>query len=83
MAFVDPLGGPSPLPGMHDPLRSWRGIDVSLADKQSTGSEPSLSLPPRGRLHLVELALLPLPRRVRLGSVVEQITRKYSFGSVD
>ena len=64
MAFVDPLRGPGPLPGMHDPLRSWRGIDVSLADKRSTESKPSLSLPLRGRLRLVELSLLLLLRRV-------------------
>ena len=67
MAFVDPLRGPGPLPGMHDPLRSWRGIDVSLADKRSTGSKPSLFPPPRGRLHLVELALLLILRRVQHG----------------
>ena len=70
MAFVDPLGGPSPLPGMHGPLRSRSGIDVSLADKRSTGSNPSLFVPPRGRLRLVELVLLLLLRRVRPGERV-------------
>ena len=68
MAFVDPLRGPSPLPGMHDPLCSWHGIDVGLADKWSTGSRPSLFLLLGDRLHLAEPALLPLLIRVRLGA---------------
>ena len=67
MASADPLGGPSPLPGMPDPLHSWHGIDAGLVDKWSIGSRPSLFLLPGGRLHLVELAMLPLLRRVRLG----------------
>ena len=66
MVSADPLEEPSlPLERL-DPSHFWRGIDASLADKWSTGSRPSLFLPPRGRLHLVELALPLLLRRVRL-----------------
>ena len=66
MASAGPLGVPSPLPGTLDPIHSWHGIDASLVDKWSTGSRPFLFLPPGGRLHLVELSLLPLLRRVQL-----------------
>ena len=67
MVSVDPLKEPGVLFGRLDLSHFWCGIDTSLADRWSTGSRPSLFLPPRGRLHLVELALLLLRRRVRLG----------------
>ena len=67
MASVDPLGGPSLLPGMPDPLRSWHGIDAGLADKWSTRSRPSLFPFPGDQLHLAEPVLLHLLRKVRLG----------------
>ena len=66
MVSAGPLGEPGLLLEMPDPLRFWHGIDASLADKWSTGSRPSLFLPPGGRLHLVDPALLPLLRRARL-----------------
>ena len=66
MASAVPLREPSLLLEITDPLHSWHGINAGIVDKWSTGSRPSLFLPPGGRLHLVELALLPLLRRVRL-----------------
>ena len=67
MVSVDLLEEPGLLLERLDPSHFWHGINASLADKWSTRSRPSLFLPPGGRLHLVELALLPLLRRVRLG----------------
>ena len=64
MASTNPLEKPSLLLELPDPLCSWHGIDAGLVDKWSTGSRPSLFLLPGGRLHLAELALLPLLRRV-------------------
>ena len=68
MASADPLGEPSLLLEMLDPLRSWHGIDTGLVDKWSTGSRPSLFLPLGDRPHLAEPVLLPLLRRARLGA---------------
>ena len=68
MVSTDPLGGLSHLLGRLGSSRFWHGIDASLADKWSTGSRPSLFYPPGGRLHLVELVLLLLLRKARLGA---------------
>ena len=66
VVFAGPLEEPSLLLEMPDPLCFWRGINAGLADRWSTGSRPSLFILLRGRLHLVELVLLLLLRRVRL-----------------
>ena len=83
MVSADPPEGPSLPLEMLDPSRFWRGIDASLADRWSTGSGPSLFLLPEDQLHLVVPVLLLVLRKARLGRIVEQVTRKYSFGSVD
>ena len=66
MVSAGPLEEPGLLLEMPDLLHFWHEIDASLADKWSTGSRPSLFLLLGDRLHLVEPALLPLLRRVRL-----------------
>ena len=66
MVAVDPLEEPSPPLEMLDLSHFERGIDADLADKWSTGSEPSLFPLPGDQLHLVEPVLLHLLRKVRL-----------------
>ena len=66
MASVDPLGGPSLLLGRLDSSRFWHGIDVSLADRWSIGSWPSLFLLLEGRLRPAGLLLLHLQSRAQL-----------------
>ena len=64
MGTADPLKEPSPPLEMLDLSRFRRGIDADLADKWSTGSEPSLFPLPGDQLHLAEPVLLHLLRRV-------------------
>ena len=72
MVSVDPLGGPNLLPGRLGSSHFWHGIDASLADKWSIGSEPFLFLLPGGRLRLAGLVLLHLRYKVQLGVRCEE-----------
>ena len=68
MVSAGPLEEPSLPLEMLDPSCFWRGIDAGLADRWSTGSGPSLFPLPGDQLHLAELALLQLLRKVPLGA---------------
>ena len=66
MVAADPLEELSPPLEMLDLSCYWRGIDAGLADKWSTGSEPSLFPLPGDQLRLDEPILLHLLRKARL-----------------
>ena len=83
MVSADPLEEPSLPLEMLDPSRFWHGINAGLADRWLIGSRPSLFLLPEDQLHLVVPVLLLVLRKARLGRIVEQVTRKYSFGSIN